>query len=169
MAFKLATKENVSIIMTIIQEAQAYLKAQGIDQWQNNYPNIETINKDIENNNGYVLWRNNIIVGTVALIFGNDQTYHSIYNGKWLTEDKYAVIHRIAVNPDYHGLGLGSEMIKHIQVMCKNKGINSIRIDTHKKNKSMQNVLSKNGFVYCGIIYLEDGNERMAFEKLLVD
>ena len=31
----------------------------------------------------------------------------------------------------------------------------------------MQRLLEKSGFKYCGIIYLEDGNERIAFEKII--
>jgi hypothetical protein len=30
----------------------------------------------------------------------------------------------------------------------------------------MQNLLIKNGFSKCGIIYLEDGAERLAFQKI---
>ncbi len=169
MKFKRAIKKDVNSIIDIIQGAQSYLKAQGVDQWQNNYPNIETINNDIDNNHGYVLVEDNIIVGTVAVIFANDKTYHSIYNGKWITDGQYAVIHRIAINPDYHGIGLGTEIIKEVERMCKNKGISSIKIDTHKDNISMQSLLNKNQFSYCGIIYLENGNDRMAFEKVLKD
>ena len=31
----------------------------------------------------------------------------------------------------------------------------------------MQNLLKKNGFSYCGVIYLEDGGKRIAFEKII--
>lgn len=164
---KKAKLEHINEIMDIIQGAQEYLKIQEIDQWQNNYPNIETINNDINNNNSYILVNDaDIIVGTTALIFGNDKTYDAIYEGKWLTDDKYATLHRMAINPDCHGLGLATEIIKQAEVVCKNKGIASIKVDTHKENIGMQKRLIKSGFVYCGIIYLEDGNERMAFEKV---
>ena len=39
--------------MKIIREAQLYFKEQGIDQWQNNYPNEDVIKNDIKNNNSY--------------------------------------------------------------------------------------------------------------------
>jgi hypothetical protein len=32
---------------------------------------------------------------------------------------------------------------------------------------SGERLLQKNGFKYCGIIYLEDQEERIAFEKIL--
>jgi RimJ/RimL family protein N-acetyltransferase len=64
-------------------------------------------------------------------------------------------------------MGVSSVIIKNIAATCLDRGVNSIRVDTHKENKSMQKLLKKNGFTYCGIIYLVDGNERAAFEKLL--
>lgn len=51
--------------------------------------------------------------------------------------------------------------------MCRGKEIKSIRIDTHQDNKSMQRLILKNNFEYCGIIYVEDGSERLAYEKVL--
>lgn len=40
-----------------------------------------------------------------------------------------------------------------------------MRIDTHENNKVMQHLIKKNGFQECGIIYVEDGSPRIAYEK----
>lgn len=58
-------------------------------------------------------------------------------------------------------------MMRNVEHMCLEKGIHSIKVDTHEDNRSMQRFLQKNGFVYCGVIYLQDGSKRLAFEKLL--
>ena len=42
----------------------------------------------------------------------------------------------------------------------------NIRIDTHKDNRIMQHNIEKHGFTYCGIIYLANGDERLAYQKL---
>lgn len=167
MDFRKAVESDIESIMNIIKKAQAYFKEQGIDQWQNNYPNFEIIRNDIANKNGFVLLKDGNVVGTVAVSFDGDKNYESIYDGEWLDNNEYAVIHRIAVEPDYKGLGLSSIIIKNIEELCLNKCVYSIRVDTHKDNLSMQKLLQKNGFKHCGIIYLEDKSERIAFEKLL--
>ena len=41
----------------------------------------------------------------------------------------------------------------------------NLKIDTHENNVVMQNLLKKNGFTYCGRIYVDDGGERLAFQK----
>lgn len=48
MEFKKSTEEDISNIMRIINEAQIYFKEQKINQWQNDYPNIETIKKTLK-------------------------------------------------------------------------------------------------------------------------
>ena len=40
-----------------------------------------------------------------------------------------------------------------------------LRIDTHRDNRIMQHLIEKHGFTYCGIIWLEDGTERLAYER----
>jgi RimJ/RimL family protein N-acetyltransferase len=72
----------------------------------------------------------------------------------------------MAVDNAYKGAGLSSVIIKHIENICLDKGVHSIKIDTHSENTSMQRVIKKNNFEYCGIIYVEDKSSRLAFEKI---
>ncbi|WP_236897503.1 GNAT family N-acetyltransferase [Clostridium beijerinckii] len=167
MEFRKAVETDIDDIMNIIKQAQAYFKEQGIDQWQNNYPNPETIRNDIVNKHSYILLKDNNIVATAAVSFDGEKTYNSIYEGEWITNNEYAVIHRIAVDNTYKGLGLSSKIIKNVEELCLSKGVHSIKIDTHEENMSMQKLLKKNKFQYCGVIYLEDGNKRIAFERIL--
>lgn len=166
MEFRKTVEKDVDKIMKIIKQAQEYFKGQGINQWQNNYPNTEVINNDIANGESYVLVNDNTIVATVAVSFDGEKTYEAIYEGEWITNDEFAVIHRIAVGNDYKGLGISSEIIKHIEKLCLSRGVQSIKADTHEENLSMQRLLKKNDFKYCGIIYLESGDRRVAFEKV---
>lgn len=173
MEFRKSVETDINNIMKIIKQAQVYFKEQGIDQWQNGYPNVETISNDIADKNSYVLLKDNKIVATAAVSFDGESTYDSIYEGGWITNNEYAVIHRIAVDNTYKGSGLSSEIIKHVEQLCLNKGVHSIKVDTHEENISMQKLLKKNKFKYCGIIYLEDRSKiedrgkRIAFEKTL--
>lgn len=107
------------------------------------------------------------IVGTVAVSFDGEKTYEKIYDGQWISNFDYAVIHRLAIDSYYKGQGLASIIIKNIEKMCLKENIKSIRIDTHEDNKSMQRLIQKNGFKYCGIIHLRDNSKRLAFEKII--
>ncbi len=167
MKFRKTVESDVKDVMKIIKQAQEYFKLQGINQWQNNYPNKDVINKDIDNDESYVLLKDNEIAATAVISFNKEKNYENIVEGKWITNDRYAVIHRIAVDNKFKGLGFSSKMIDYAETLCRSKNVKSIKVDTHIDNLSMQALLKKNNFIYCGVIFLEDGSERIAFEKVL--
>ena len=166
MIIRKSLKEDVKDIMKIINRAKEFLKENGVDQWQDGYPNNETIESDILNNDSYVVLKDNNIVATLAISFDGEKTYDVIYDGKWLSNGKYAVIHRIAIDNEYKGTGVSSYILQKVYEICLDNNIHSIKIDTHEKNIPMQKLLKKNYFKYCGVIYLEDNSKRIAFEKV---
>lgn len=168
MEFRKTGKGDIPGIMRIIRQAQEYMKAQGINQWQNGYPDEAIFEYDIAHDYSYVMEEDGKIIGTMAVIFDGEPTYDKIYDGAWKTVgEPYAAIHRVAVDAQMKGRGIAGAMISEVECLCRERGVHSMKNDTHRDNKSMQRMLAKNGFAYCGIIYLEDGAERIAFEKLL--
>ena len=164
-----STLSDVPIIMSFIHDAQVYLASLNIDQWQDGYPNKEKIELDISNNDSYVVMNDNeTIIGTTVFTTKTEQAYKAI-QGKWITndKDKYGVIHRLAVGDKYRNLGLARFVFKECHKRLKENNIGSLRIDTHEGNKGMQYLLNDLGYIYCGIIILESGDERLAFEKVL--
>ena len=165
MEFRKSTMNDMPYIMNIFKQAQNYFKEKNIDQWQNNYPSEDIIRRDINNNDSYVMVDNDKVIATIYISFEEDEDYKNIYEGKWISEGDYCVIHRIAVDNTYKGKGIFKNLIKQVEQMCINKNINTIKVDTHEDNLNMQNTLKKNGFKYCGVVYVEGGEKRIAFER----
>lgn len=161
------TKEDqINDVMNIINQAKKYFKNNSINQWQDGYPNEDSILNDINNNKSQVLIDNNQVLGTMYFAIEDDPTYHYI-DGSWISQKPYAVIHRIAIDEKIKGQNIAYELVKYAILQCKENYIQSIRIDTHRDNLSMQSFLKKHGFILCGIIYLSNGDERLAFEKII--
>ncbi|EJT6501449.1 GNAT family N-acetyltransferase [Clostridium perfringens] len=167
MEFRQAKISDLDQIVEIIELSKKYLKETKVDQWQDGYPAKEDLRKDIESGNSYVLTNKDEIVATTVISLEGESTYNLIFNGEWITNEEYIVMHRVAVHDKYKGKGIFKELIKEAESLALNKGISSIKIDTHRDNISMQRAVVKNDFQKCGIIYLEDGSERIAFEKVL--
>ena len=167
MEIRIANDHDIERILEIIQQAKAYLKSQDIDQWQNGYPNKESIQEDIRLGHSYVLCQENYVVATSAIIFEADPNYDYIENGSWLTQGPYGVIHRIACDNAYKGQGIASLFFEYAKMQASIRGFQSLRVDTHPQNKSMQHLIAKNGFQYCGIVYMADGGLRFAYEDVL--
>ncbi|ADQ14599.1 GNAT family N-acetyltransferase [Halanaerobium hydrogeniformans] len=167
MEFRLAEKKDLKAIMKIINAAKDFLKSEGIDQWQQGYPDCKVMRKDILNHNCYILAEKDKIFAHAAVTFSEEKSYNKIYQGKWLSNANYAVVHRLAVDNEYKGKELAKLLLDKIEELVFKNGINSIKIDTHQDNISMQRLLKKSNFKYCGIIYLEDGSKRLAYENHL--
>ena len=106
-----------------------------------------------------------VIAAYMYIGFDGDPAYPEI-KGAWKHDGPYAVVHRIAIAPEFRGLGLGSVTFRLVEEFCKGKGFDLLRIDTDGANKRMQHVLEKNGFVYCGTV-IQGGGDRFAYEKKL--
>lgn len=166
------TEHDLHAVMEIIADAQADFAARGIDQWQNGYPNEQTIRSDIARGESYVVCNGaGEIVATAMITFAPDPNYAVIYDGEWLAPDApiYATIHRIAVALSERGQGIAEWIVGQAERMCSRRGAVSLRIDTHRDNRSMQRVAAKRSMTHCGTILLEDGAERLAYEKMMTD
>ena len=152
--------EDVDAAAAIYDGARAFMRQNGnMEQWSSGHPNAREVRLDSENGNGYVVEDEGEIVGVFFFRRGEDPTYKVIYEGNWKSTEEYAVIHRVAVK--YNGRGI----VNRIYEYCYSQ-FSHLRIDTHRDNLPMQRSLAKNGFSYCGISHLENGDERLAYEKL---
>lgn len=161
--YRLTQKTDIPEIMHIVTQAQEYFKNKDIDQWQNGYPNEETFIHDIEKNHSYVFLSEDRVIATAMISFDGESTYDQI-EGTWLNDEPFAVVHRIAVDSEFKGQNIAGQILDIAQILCRKSGIVNIRVDTHRENLSMQRALEKWGFCYCGIIYLKDGAERLAYQ-----
>ncbi len=160
---------DMSEVMAIFDEARETIAALGIDQWQNGYPNREVILEDIEKGRSYTVYDGKVL-GTFAIILDSEPTYDKILDGHWLTGDNYQdymAIHRVAISVASRGKGISTQIINFAQDLAKANNRSSLRIDTHEGNVVMRRMLEKHGFVYCGIIFLESGESRVAYEKII--
>ncbi|WP_367296384.1 N-acetyltransferase family protein [Levilactobacillus yonginensis] len=171
MLLRQATMADLPQIESIIRDGRELLAAQSVDQWQGTYPSTSIIVDDIHQGWTVVLEEDNEILGTAAVIPGEDANYERI-DGQWLTDQApYLAIHRVAVSSHHRGRGLAGELFQRIFAQIdKAENVESIRIDTHPDNKGMQHVIKKNGFTETGMIDLInqdlDGVKDYAYERV---
>ena len=146
-------------ILEIYACARAFMAQTGNPtQWGKTHPSEKTLREDIAQGNLYLVCSENGIHGVFALCFGEDPTYKVIENGAWSSDAPYGTIHRIASD--------GSGGVFSAAVAYCRERVNYLRIDTHHDNRVMQHILEKNGFTPCGVIYVEDGSPRIAYDRI---
>lgn len=163
-----AKENDLPAIMEIIHQAQRTMKQDGFQQWTKGYPGEEILSKDIEKQSCYLLTDQEEIVAVGTLYMENDPNYRIIEEGNWKTEEPYGTVHRLAVAEGRRQQGLAGILYDRLEKICREKGMRGMRVDTHRDNKKMQSWIRKQGFRPCGVIHVEDGTKRDAFEKPLM-
>lgn len=160
---RLTTLDDLHRVMELYDIARDFMRENGnSSQWIDGYPSEKFIAEEIADNHSYVCENHEgEIVATFCFIYGNDPTYEKIYYGQWLDNESYATIHRMASSGEEKGVGVACFDY------CFSQHPN-IRVDTHRDNLVMQNIMEKYGFTYCGIIYVSNGSERLAYQKKLM-
>ena len=158
MTIRKATLEDIPQMQEIFAIARKFMEETGNpNQWAVTYPSDQQLTDDINIGDSYVCLKEGRMVATFVLRGGNDPTYDKIYDGAWKNNNPYATIHRIASNGEVKGI-FNTTMQYALQYY------DTIRIDTHRDNKVMQNVIAKADFEYCGIIHCWNGDERLAYQ-----
>ncbi len=149
-----STPDDIGLILQMYDHSRGVMRADGnTAQWEG-YPLREDIEEDIERGVSYIIEG----IGTFALVPGIEPTYSYIDHGRWIdTVSPYSTLHRLAALPDTNG-------VADIAFTFAKKQADHLRVDTHHTNRPMRHILEKQGFVYCGIIYMPDGGPRDAYE-----
>lgn len=152
---------DIPAIMETYDIARRFMRSTGNPaQWAGGYPSEKIVAEGMDAGKHFVCEANGKIVGTFWFGVGDDPTYAKIYDGAWLDDGRYGVVHRLASNLNVKGVA------GHCLGWCFERAGNNLRVDTHRDNCVMQDILGKNGFFKCGIIYLQNGDERIAFQKV---
>lgn len=156
-----ASHSDLKQILEVAADCRSLLKEKGIPQWQGAYPSQNDFEKDIELERLYVLKENDEVAGFFALVYP-DHNYDYIEDGKWLETSEYIAVHRMGIAKKYRLKGYSKMAFDYIKDKYRH-----IRVDTHLLNERMNKTLKDNGFIYCGVVYMEDHTKRNAYEWIL--
>lgn len=162
MKIRKANLQDFPELRRIYKAARSFMRAHdNPNQWGDKSPEEELLLQDIRAGHLYLVTADEgaPAVGAFALFTEPDPTYSYIEDGSWLSDLPYATIHSIGSDGTRHGI-LGSALDFAEPLF------HHIRIDTHADNYVMQRALEKAGFSRRGIIYLANGDPRIAYERI---
>ena len=144
-------------ILTITTACTTDMIQRGIFQWNQDYPSRRAFEKDIERAELYLLEIDNRSIGTVVISTYMDEEYSQI---DWLTPDsKNIYIHRLAVHPDFQGMGFAQQLMDFAEAYAQEKGYESVRLDTFSQNHRNQRFYEARGYQRLGDIFFSKQSE----------
>jgi len=157
MNIRLARTDDLDALGALFDNAKRFMCRKGNPhQWEEGYPHA-VLPRDIERKQLYVCEEDGRIQAAFVLALGDDPTY-AVIEGEWKNDLPYGTLHRIASSGEKRGM-------MDVIVRWAFERTGNLRGDTHEKNLPMRAAFERNGFVYCGTIWVEDGTPRMAYHK----
>lgn len=154
-----AHEKDLDALCALYEEGRQFMAGHGNKaQWQGGYPQRSLLEEDICRRQMYVCEQNGALCASFVFFVGPEASYAQI-DGAWLCDGPYGVVHRLC-SPG-RAKGAATACLQFCMQRCK-----SLRIDTHERNTPMRGLLCKLGFVQCGVIWLADKSERIAFQKI---
>lgn len=145
---------EIDEIIHLTKACGLHLRKKGIDQWDENYPDYDSIKNDLESKTLYAFREEGVIIGIVVLNEKQDEEYAEI---DWLTSEnaKNLVVHRLAVLPNFQGRGIAQKLMTFAEKFAFNNCYDSIRLDTFSQNPRNQNFYSNRGYSNLGSVFLK--------------
>ena len=166
MQIRLAVGEDVAGVMGVLRRVVPMMRAAGNLQWDDAYPNAEVFERDIELGQLWVAEIDGAIAGVAALTSDQEPEYAQV---GWDIEEPAVVVHRLAVEPAFRGMGVAGALMRKAEDVAMERGIRVLRVDTNTLNEASQRLFPKLGYALVGEIGLEfrPGLRFLCYEKRL--
>ena len=161
-----ANKADLDNIMKMYKSCVTGMIENGIDQWDETYPNDEIISEDLNVGTYYVAEMDETIIGGVNIDKNQDDTYLSLdWEGK---SDSFLVVHRLGVKQEFWNKKIGRDLMLFTEKLVLKRGLKSIRLDTYSGNPKAMEFYRRLGYAELGSIDLKADKEKYyCFEKII--
>ncbi len=160
-AVRNATLGDLDHIMEMVDHSRSIMRANGNNSQWGGYPGRDLIGNDIATGIGHVMTEGSRVVGYFAMLTQPEPTYEYIEDGLWLDDTTpYVTLHRLACVPGVNG-------IARCAFEWGEAHAPSVRVDTHLDNHIMLHIINGRGYTRCGVVYMQDGSPREAFQKMM--
>ena len=166
MIIRLAQEEDIPRIMQLVKKVVPVMRASGNYQWGDDYPNPEVFKADISINQLWLCEIDEQIAGISAITTDQDPEYA---DAGWDITETAIVTHRLAVDPDYQGMGVAKALMQQAEKVAAQSEIKILRVDTNSENMATLKLFPKIGYEFCGEISLakRPGLKFYCYQKLL--
>lgn len=155
LVFQKGNKKDVHRIYELFLKGIEEMTENGINQWDEVYPNINDIENDLDKEELFVGMSGNEIAVVYVLNKEYDEQYH---NGNWsLATENFKVIHRLCVHPKFQNRGFGKKTLLYIEEVLRQQGIRAIRLDAFSQNPYALKMYNSLGYTAVGEAFWRKG------------
>ena len=149
-----ATGEHLEAVLSLIEEASAWLRSKDTDQWARPWPDKEArdarVLRGLQNGKTWIVWDGDTPAATVTLATHANAAVWSKQACECDLSERAVYAHRLITARNYSGWGLGAELLNWAGLRGRRFGAKWIRIDVWASNPALHDYYLKRGFEPCG-------------------
>ncbi len=142
MTFRLARETEKDIILAL------YKAVIGTEfcVWNDEYPGLQEITKDIATDNLFVLESAGLIAGAISIVPENELDDLKC----WSSNRNTGEFARVVIHPDFHGRHYAKLLVSNVLEVMKKRGIEAVHISVAINNIPAYKTYQKLGFKTAG-------------------
>ena len=162
--FRKAEIDDLDALVALYGAAARDMFRQGIDQWDERYPDREILAEDVESGDMTL----GLLDGELACAYVVNREYDPEYElGAWEhTQGNFCVLHRLCVNPRMQGQGLARQAMARMEETAREQGFDSVRLDVFSQNLHAQRLYERLGYRRTGEVRFRKGIFYLMEKKL---
>ena len=154
-----ASRDDAPIILNLWKGSAEWLQSNDIDQWNPEEFNLERVLKFMNRESDiYLASIDNEIVGTYLI------TWQDPFIWKELDNSESGYIHKLAVNRNFKGKGIGLQLLRSAEEQIKGKGKRYVRLDCMADNIRLNQYYKDAGFQFVRRIEMNNWSAHL-YEK----
>jgi ribosomal protein S18 acetylase RimI-like enzyme len=135
-------------VMQIVTLCIAQMRAQGIYQWDEIYPNLHVVEEGARSGALFVIRQEGGCVASVCLNDVQPEQYHPL---PWrCPKGRALVIHRLCVHPEWQRRGAGRHLMDFTEKFAQEQGFSCIRLDCYTGNPRALALYERRGYQRIG-------------------
>ncbi len=168
MLIRQALSSDIPAMLQLLARIVPVMRAGGNFQWDNAYPNRQVFEEDIRSGQLWVAVLDAQIAGFAAITTDQEPEYAQV---GWDLSEPAIVTHRLAVDLEFRGRGVGKALLVRAEEEAARRGIRVLRIDTNTNNAATNSLFPALGYRFSGEIGLgfRPGLRFNCYEKRLTD
>jgi ribosomal protein S18 acetylase RimI-like enzyme len=149
-----AIPKDLEVAFAILKAAIAHMERDGIYQWDDVYPSLGDLSKDIDFGIMYFACIDTVPQGFVSVDRNQPSEYATV---SWHYHGDAAVVHRLTVHPDAQGKRVGRHLMDFVESFASKQGCHCVRLDAFIDNPRAWRLYEKRGYRRAGTVTFRKG------------
>ncbi|MFD1177820.1 GNAT family N-acetyltransferase [Paenibacillus puldeungensis] len=152
---------NVGIFSRVLIEASEWLNSKGLSMWKANDVSVQALLEKYSMEEMRLCYDDSNLIGVYVI-----QCYDPLFWSE-LRKNESGYLHKLAVCREYCGKGFGRKLIYSAEQLCRERGIESLRLNCGTFRPRLRNFYEGAGFKMLDRVFIDNRDQIRYIKKLV--